>query len=59
MENKDLKVELINELSFLLEIRERVWRYHPDNPKPNSAVEEYDQVQKEIKSINKALEEID
>jgi len=59
MEKEDLKVELINELSFLLEIRERVWRYHPDNPKPNSAVEEYDQVQKEIKSINKALEEID
>ena len=58
-DKKDSKVELINELAFLLEIREKVWRYHPNNPKPKSAIEEYDQVQIEISQIEKLLEEID
>ena len=30
MSNKDLKIELVNELSFLLGLQEKVWSYQYD-----------------------------
>jgi len=59
MVNKDLKLELINELAFLLELQHKTWAYHPNNPDAKSIVDEYDQLQKDIEAIEKQLEKTD
>jgi hypothetical protein len=55
MPNKNLKIELVNELSFLLGLQEKVWRYHPDNPNAVNVIEEYNKLQRDIESIEKQL----
>ena len=57
--NKDLKVELINELSFLVGLQNKVWDYHPNNPNAKSIVDEYAQLQIDIEAIEEQLEKID
>ena len=57
--NKELKVELINELAFLLELRSKAWDYHPNNPNAKSIVDEYAQLQMDIEAIEKQLEKTD
>ena len=59
MVNKDLKLELINELAFLLELQHKAWAYHPNNPNAKSIVDEYAQLQMDIEAIEKQLEEVD
>ena len=56
--DKDLELELINELAFLLDLQHKAWAYHPNNPDAKSIVDEYDQLQMEIKEINKKLKKI-
>ncbi len=58
MANKDLKLELINELTFLLGLQEKVWRYHPNNPDAKSIVDEYAQLQIDIESIETQLDQL-
>ena len=55
MENKDLKIELVNELAFLLGLQEKLWKYHPNNPNARSIVDEYDQLQNDINVIQEEL----
>ena len=55
---KDLKLELINELAFLLGLQEKVWQYHPNNPNAKSVVEEYDHLQKDIDAIEDKLKQL-
>ena len=57
--NKDLKIELVNELGFLLGLQEKVWDYHPNNPDAKSIVDEYAQLQSEIEAIEEQLAKID
>ena len=57
--NKDLKIELVNELGFLLGLKEKVWVYHPNNPDAKSIVDEYAQLQSEIEAIEEQLAKID
>ena len=57
--NRDLKVELINELAFLIGLQQKVWAYHPNNPDSKSVIDEYAQLQTDIESIEKALKEVD
>jgi hypothetical protein len=57
--NRDLKVELINELAFLIGLQEKAWAYHPNNPNAKSIVDEYAQLQMDIEVIEKQLEEVD
>ena len=57
--NKDLKIELVNELGFLLGLQEKVWAYHPNNPDAKSIVDEYAQLQSEIEAIEEQLAKID
>jgi|TARA_R110000751_G_C13565270_1_gene457965 hypothetical protein len=57
--NRDLKVELINELAFLIGLQEKAWKYHPNNPNATSIVDEYAQLQMDIEVIEKQLEEVD
>tara|TARA_R110001592_G_scaffold138030_1_gene356471 strand:+ start:641 stop:823 length:183 start_codon:yes stop_codon:yes gene_type:complete len=57
--NRELKVELINELSFLMGLQEKVWKYHPNNPNAHSIVDEYAQLQIDIEAIETQLKEVD
>ena len=57
--NRELKVELINELSFLLGLQEKAWKYHPNNPNATSIVDEYAQLQIDIEAVEKALKDVD
>ncbi len=59
MVNKDLKLELINELAFLLELQHKAWAYHPNNPDAKSIVDEYDNLQRDIEAIEKQLSKTD
>ncbi len=59
MVNKDLKLELINELAFLLELQSKAWAYHPNNPDAKSIVDEYAQLQIDIEAIEKQLAKTD
>jgi len=59
MVNKDLKLELINELAFLLELQHKAWAYHPNNPDAKSIVDEYAQLQIDIEAIEKQLKKTD
>lgn len=55
MENKDLKIELVNEYAFLLGVQEKLWKYHPNNPNARSIVDEYNKLQDEIDGIQEEL----
>ena len=57
--NKELKLELINELVFLLELQSKAWDYHPNNPDGKSIVDEYAQLQIDIEAIEKQLAKTD
>jgi hypothetical protein len=57
--NKDLKVELVNELAFLVGLQQKTWGYHPNNPDAKSIVDEYAQLQIDIEVIEKSLKELD
>jgi hypothetical protein len=57
--NRDLKVELINELAFLIGLQEKAWKYHPNNPNATSIVDEYAQLQIDIEQIEEQLSKID
>ena len=57
--NRDLKVELINELAFLIGLQEKAWKYHPNNPNAASIVDEYAQLQIDIEAVEKALKDVD
>jgi len=59
MVNKDLKLELINELAFLLDLQHKAWAYHPNNPDAKSIVDEYAQLQIDIEAIEKQLKKTD
>jgi hypothetical protein len=52
---KTSKVDLLNQLVFLVELQSKVWRYHPDNPNAINVKEEYTSLQKEIDSLEKEL----
>jgi|TARA_B110000483_G_scaffold220642_1_gene275905 hypothetical protein len=57
--NRELKVELINELSFLMGLQEKVWKYHPNNPNSESIVDQYAQLQIDIEVIEEQLKKVD
>ena len=57
--NRELQVELINELAFLIGLQEKVWKYHPNNPNATSIVDEYAQLQIDIEAVEKALKDVD
>ena len=57
--NRDLKLELVNELAFLIGLQEKVWDYHPNNPDAKSVVDEYAQLQIDIEQIEEQLSKID
>jgi hypothetical protein len=53
---EDLPVnELISLLTIIVNEKDKVYRYHPDNPKGISIEEEYDSLVKDIKIINELI----
>ncbi len=50
------KVELVNQLVMLINIQEKVWTYHPDNPNGVDVKEEYSRLQQEIEEITSRLD---
>jgi hypothetical protein len=49
------KVELLNQLIFLIGLQEKVWMYHPNNPNASNIVDEYAQLQMKIEEIDEKL----
>lgn len=47
--------ELINLLTIVISEKDRVFKYHPKNPKGISPVEEYDSLEKDIKTITELI----
>jgi len=54
----ELKNELVSELAFLSGLKDRVWKYHPNNPDRVSVVDEYAQLQMEIEEIEERLDQL-
>tara|TARA_B110000503_G_scaffold121274_1_gene184706 strand:+ start:59 stop:235 length:177 start_codon:yes stop_codon:yes gene_type:complete len=54
----ELKNELISELAFLSELKDKVWKYHPNNPDKVSVVDEYAQLQMEMEEIEERLDQL-
>jgi|TARA_B110000977_G_C10950095_1_gene444300 hypothetical protein len=54
--NRDLKIELVNELAFLINIQEKIWQYHPDNKDQVDVIKEYSRIEEEIKVITNQLD---
>lgn len=56
MASQSLKAELVNELSFLIGLQEKLWRYHPNNPDSKNIKDEYIKLQIEIEEISYQLD---
>jgi hypothetical protein len=56
MSKTEEEVELINELMFLTEIADKVWKYHPKNPNKVDVVEEMETLKGEIHLVEMKLE---
>jgi len=54
----ELKNELVSELAFLSELKDKVWKYHPNNPDRVLVVDEYAQLQMEIEEIEERLDQL-
>jgi len=54
----ELKNELVSELAFLSGLKDRVWKYHPNNPDRVLVVDEYAQLQMEIEEIEERLDQL-
>jgi len=54
----ELKNELVSELAFLSELKDKVWKYHPNNPDKTSVVDEYAQLQMEMDDIEERLDQL-
>jgi hypothetical protein len=57
MAKSEKEVELINELIFLTEIADKVWKYHPKNPNRVNVEEEMDALKGEINLVEMKLKE--
>lgn len=45
------KAELINHLMFLVEVKDQIWDYHPDNTERIDVVDEYNKLTQEIEEL--------
>jgi hypothetical protein len=58
MLKENRETELINELIFLKEVKDRMWRYHPSNPNMVDVENEMESLQFEITKCELKLENI-
>jgi hypothetical protein len=58
-EKEQHKVNLINEIVFLTNRLEDVWKYHPDNTQRIDPAKEYIEIQKQIASTETKISNLD
>jgi len=49
------RIDLINQLADLANMKDDLWKYHPDNPKKVNIVQEYAKICAEIAGIEGEL----
>ena len=57
-EKQELKVALVNEIIFLNDRMEELWRYHPENPNKVDVVWEYNNMKNEIDLIEDRIQQL-
>jgi len=57
-EKQNLKIELVNEVIFLNDRMEELWRYHPDNPNKVDVVWEYNNIKNELDLIEDRIQQL-
>ena len=57
-EKQELKVALVNEVIFLNDRLEDLWRYHPENPKKIDVVWEYNNIKNELHLIEDRIQQL-
>lgn len=57
-EKEESKIELVNEVIFLNERMEDLWRYHPDNPNKVDVVWEYNNIKNELDLIEDRIQQL-
>jgi hypothetical protein len=57
-EKQKLKIELVNEVIFLNDRLEDLWRYHPDNPNKIDVVWEYNNIKNELDLIEDRIQQL-
>jgi len=57
-EKQKLKIELVNEVIFLNDRMEDLWRYHPDNPNKVDVVWEYNNIKNELDLIEDRIQQL-
>jgi len=52
------KADLVNDLIFLLNIEDELWRYHPENPKKVNVEAEWITIKDKIQAIENELKQL-
>ena len=58
-EEKDPRVEMVNEIIFLNKIATEMWQYHPHNPDRTEVEVEYKAVNDKIAELQAKIAELD
>jgi hypothetical protein len=58
-ELEELKTKCINQILYLTQLKDRIWKYHPENPNFINPITQYNSIRESIKLINKEIEGID
>ena len=57
-EKQELKVALVNEVIFLNDRMEELWRYHPENPNKVDVVWEYNNIKNGLDLIEDRIQQL-
>jgi hypothetical protein len=52
------KADLVNDLIFLLNVEDELWRYHPENPKKINVEAEWITIKDKIQSVENELKQL-
>ena len=52
------KANLVNDLIFLLNIEDELWRYHPENPKKVNVEAEWIDIKDKIQAVENELKQL-
>ena len=59
LEQKTIKVELVNDLVAITTVMDEIWSYHPENPNKKDIIGEYNQLLKIKGDIENEIAELD
>lgn len=52
---ENMRLDLINKLSFLVTVKDELWNYHPDNSERIDVVDEFSKLTQEIEDIKEQI----